>query len=189
MPPVVGIRSIRQVKALNGSLKSRKLSCYSCDNCINNVEPCENEAITGPYKSIYFNGTMGDSEDLNFEYIQQETTLLAPGMVIAVMADDPVTDYYVMEVRKCPFKLRKDLKDAWGADFKSGTTVLSGVYYDQINNNPLNLKKIPGKMAMVHECAYVYTCGEIDSDTIINISEEVHLNILARLQEITGDLS
>ena len=68
-------------------------------------------------------------------------------------------------------------------------SVISDNYLDVMNGNPLHLRKVYRRPAMVYTRAYLYTCVEINTtDTALEMSEEVNLNILARHQDVNGEI-
>ena len=162
----------------------RDMSCYSCDFCLTGEDSqCSNRATTGDFRRLYTDDDTVELEEYD-AYIGRETDLIEEGMVVAVITEDPADDYYLIEVTKAPYTLRKETTDAWGAHFEIGAHVIKGNYYEQIDNG-FQYRKIRGKPAIVHTQAYAYNFGKNDSSTFLMLEED-HLNTLTRIQELYG---
>uniref|UniRef100_K1P5G4 Uncharacterized protein n=1 Tax=Magallana gigas TaxID=29159 RepID=K1P5G4_MAGGI len=111
--------------------------------------------------------------------------MVSKGQVIAVYADDPDHDYFLLKVQEAIQTLNSESTDAWGSTLPAGIKVITGLYYDNINNkNLLSYKLIPRRRAVVPASAVVYICSEIDARAKIVLDECVHLNILHAINDI-----
>ena len=60
---------------------------------------------------------------------------------LSIFADDPDYEFYLMEVNRTPFVLKKEGRDVWGGTFPAGAEVVEGL----CENNPFLYKLIPKK--------------------------------------------
>ena len=74
-------------------------------------------------------------------------------MQIAVLADDPVLDYYLFQVKKLPYILKNNTNDSWGASFLEGFEVVSGLYYNKRGDSPFSYSLFKEKQAIVPACS------------------------------------
>ena len=89
--------------------------------------------------------TIERSETDTAEIHEHISNLINIGSVVAVFADDPDYEFYLMEVNRKPFVLKKEGRDVWGGTFPAGAEVVEGFYYDRCENNPFLYKLIPKK--------------------------------------------
>ena len=163
---------------------------FSCDKCGSHIyEECENFSNTGSFtnvKMIIETPTVVDNnEDTNPEIEREELSeLVSSGQVIAVYTDDPDSDYYLLKVKDCPHVLGVDTTDSWGSILPTGTSVISGLYYDNKTSSPLYYKLVSKKKAIVPTESIIYICSEIDASRNIQLHEDIHLSILQCLNEL-----
>lgn len=180
------IRSIHQVRTGQTSvLTARPLSCYTCDNCLDSRlnEACKSLDETGQFRSVGIGSDCAESEELDVETVDQDD-LVSTGMVIAVLADDPESEYFLLKVTKPPYTIRKPSNDSWGASYLAGSRVIGGLYYDCVSGSQLSYSLIKRKQAIVPAKSVVYICSELNSEVNMTVSEELHLDILERLHEL-----
>lgn len=115
---------------------------------------------------------------------QSLSELVSKGHVIAVYADDPDHDYYLLKVHEPVHMLDSEKTDSWGSTLPAGIEVITGLYYDNKKQNPLSYKLVPRRRAVVPASAVVYICSELDAKINIALDEGVHLNILHAIDEI-----
>ncbi|CAG2255254.1 unnamed protein product [Mytilus edulis] len=168
-----------------GELTTRDLSCYECEKCIiGDVKDCENVSYIGQFRKttmicsnpINDDGTEDNSSDS--DTCRLSADLISKKSVIAVLADDPDYEYYLMKVTVEPFKIEKETTDSWGCTFQSGATVIKGLYYDRVRKKPFLYKLVPRKIAICHTVAVLHLCSEVDAGNMISIPEELHLDII-----------
>ena len=185
--PIAKNRQIHQILTENGvgELTTRDLSCYECEKCIiGDVKDCENVSYIGQFRKttmicsnpINDDGTEDNSSDS--DTCRLSADLISKKSVIAVLADDPDYEYYLMKVTVEPFKIEKETTDSWGCTFQSGATVIKGLYYDRVRTKPFLYKLVPRKIAICHTVAVLHLCSEVDAGNMISIPEELHLDII-----------
>ncbi|CAC5359116.1 unnamed protein product [Mytilus coruscus] len=100
--PLTDNRSIHRVHCVeNGIISVKRLSCYSCDSCLNgNYSSCQNCHIIGMKRRITMTKKDEPNRETDFE-AEDETEikdLVNRGCIIAVVADDPNNDYFFVEI-------------------------------------------------------------------------------------------
>ena len=73
-------------------------------------------------------------------------------MQIAVLADDPVLDYYLFQVKKLPYILKNNTILGF-ASFLEGFEVVSGLYCNKRGDSPFSYSLIKEKQAIVPACS------------------------------------
>lgn len=186
--PISNIRSVHQVIVDNSSphIIIRELSCF-CEKCSLQIyHECVNVQKIGQvqhHEMVKETNNTFDVEEDDEEAPLSE--MVSKGQVIAVYADDPDHDYFLLKVQEAIQTLNSESTDAWGSTLPAGIKVITGLYYDNINNkNLLSYKLIPRRRAVVPASAVVYICSEIDARANIVLDECVHLNILHAINYI-----
>ena len=170
-----------------GKLVTSHLSCYECELCLNgNNQNCTNRKFIGDYKlmqmKVMNSETIERSETDTDEIHENISNLINIGSVVAVLADDPDYEFYLMKVNRKPFVLKKEGRDVWGGTFPAGAEVVEGFYYDRCENNPFLYKLIPKKTAFVYAMAVRYICVELNPCKTVAIPEHLHLDIVKSLE-------
>ncbi|VDI72529.1 Hypothetical predicted protein [Mytilus galloprovincialis] len=189
--PVSNIRLVHQVVVRDNrdEILIRELSCFSCDKCASNFyEECENFSNTGSFTNVNMivetPTVLDNNENTNPETEREEISeLVSSGQVIAVYTDDPESEYYLLKVKDCPHVLGVDTTDSWGSILPTGTSVITGLYYDNKTSSPLSYKLVSRKKAIVPTESIIYICSEIDASRNIQLHEDIHLSILQCLNE------
>ena len=107
--------------------------------------------------------------------------LVDKNMVIAVLADDPSFEYYLLKVISGPETIEQRITDEWGCTFDRGSKVVKGLYYDRLKNKPFLYKLIPRKIAICYPAAVRFICVELEGENKITVPEELHLDIVQSL--------
>ena len=166
------------------------LSCYSCCQCtIGNYGSCRNLSIRGncrPFRMVReviptAEQSVTDSEEYTL------IDLICKDTILAVFTDDDEFDYYLMKSIGEVEILKNDFTDDWGISFPKGSSVVRGYYYDIVHKRNHLYKAIPKKTAMNYSVSvkYILTESEISkSGNRIQLSEDIHLSILAALEEL-----
>ncbi|CAG2192156.1 unnamed protein product [Mytilus edulis] len=187
--PVPDNRSIHCVHCLeNGIISVKKLSCYSCDSCINgNYSHCQNCHITGTERKI----TMTREDELNRENdIEDEDEteikdLVNRGCIIAVVADDPNDDYFLLKASGKAQVLSVDTTDKWGAHFLKGSEIIRGLYFNKltVEDGMVKFKLLQRKTALVPAVSTRFICMDLDTSNegILTMPEDTHLAIIDSL--------
>lgn len=186
--PVNKIRSIHNVRNKNseGHLSLNDLSCFSCENCSNDLgEECLNVSKTG-YSRVHMMEREHHLQSNNEAEISENTlpmtSLVSCESIIAVFTDDSDYDYFLLLVKKTLNVLSKSSTDSWGTRLPRGTEVFSGLYYDR-QADPLQYKLIEKKTAVVPADSLVYICAELNGTAILSLPESIHLDILECINE------
>ncbi len=159
--PVPQIRSIHQVRnSTTGLLTARSLSCYTCDNCLDSGlnDTFKQISQTGSFRLVKI-GCDNESEenkdsDVDMHVDTDDDELISTGMVIAVVADDPDSEYFLLKVTKPAYTLRKASNDSWGASYSKGASVIGGLYYGRDSGSRLSYSLIKRKPAAVPSNPY-----------------------------------
>ena len=79
--------------------------------------------------------------------------------IIAVLAADDIQPYYVLKTSGPVETLAHDSTDDFGASFRMGDEVISGLYFDCTKSNKLKYRLIPKKRAIVPALSvkYIFT--------------------------------
>ena len=99
-------------------LVTSHLSCYECELCLNrNNQNCTNRKFIGDYKlmqmKVMNSETIERSETDTDKIHENISNLINIGSVVAVLADDPDYEFYLMKVNRKPFVLKKEDRDVW----------------------------------------------------------------------------
>ncbi|MES9883475.1 MAG: hypothetical protein ABW185_21635 [Sedimenticola sp.] len=134
-------------------------------------------------------GQDGSGESDRFEMedtveLDDSDDLISSDMIIAVVADDPNAEYYLLKVTKPAYTVRKPTSDAWGASYPKGTSVICGLYYDRKSESQLSYTLIKRKQAIVPANSVLYICSQLTAEVNITLNENIHLDILERLHEV-----
>ncbi|XP_062598646.1 uncharacterized protein LOC134260080 [Saccostrea cucullata] len=184
---VPNIRSVHQVivRDSDDEITTRELSCF-CDKCdSHSYDECLNIPAAGHFLNIKMIQETDTTTDVDQDDDQGSMAkLVSKGQVIAVYADDPHQDYFLIKVQEPAHTLDSDKTDSWGSTLPAGTDVITGLYYDNTKQNPLRYKLLRRRKAIVPASAAVYICSEVDARVTIDLDEDVHLNILHAINGI-----
>ncbi|CAG2219360.1 unnamed protein product [Mytilus edulis] len=187
--PVPDNRSIQRVHCVeNGIISVKKLSCYSCDSCINgNYSHCQNCHITGTERKI----TMTREDELNREndFEDEDETeikdLVNRGCIIAVVVDDPNDDDFLLKASGKAQVLSVDTTDKWGAHFLKGSEIIRGLYFNKltVEDGMVKFKLLQRKTALVPAVSTRFICMElnISNEGILTMPEDTNLAIIDSL--------
>ena len=185
---IAEIRKIHCVRTTNNSeLMVTDLSCYTCDQCVSaNYELCRNFRFRGnsrPVKIVREQSTENHAVEENNSG-DSLLDLISNGTIIAVVADDDDSDYYLMKTLSEPEILPSAVTDDWGISFPRGANVVKGYYYDIVSKRNFSYKLLPKRLAINYSVSarYILTESEITkSGNCIKLNEELHMNVLAAL--------
>lgn len=191
--PITENRKIHQIIAHDscpGELITNHLSCYDCEHCLirnSCSQICKNKKFIGQSKVLKMKEISSrnlDQSDTDLEEValrENISNLVEIGSVIAVLADDPDYEYYIMKVNQKSRVLERERCDVWGGRFPAGAAVVEGFFYDRSTNNTLLYKLIPNKPAIVYTMSVRYICIEITPNKTVTIPEQLHLDIIKSL--------
>lgn len=197
-PAVPGNRKIHQIRAEKikpGQFLKRNLSCYSCDNCSHgDYDACTNFPITGECENFNVrNQDLACANDVDMS----DTDVTAPRMadlvskdtVVAVLAEDPDCDYFLLQADSTPFILDTETHDAWGNTFPAGVKVVKGLYFDKLHRKrgQTRYRLLRKKTAIVLVETLLFICSElsiITSKGDADLTDDTHLDILSVIEEI-----
>ena len=190
--PVKDNRKIHQVISSYdepGKIKTRNLSCYTCQQCITgNYDFCENDHQIGSKRPITLSKQSGAVAALNNDELEEEQMeikdLVNSGNIIALRAEDEKYPYYLLKATSSSQVITSCKKDKWGQEFSAGSEVVTGFYYDQIDKtNPFRLRLLKRIPAVVPSRSVVYICSELNTnEDILDISEYLHRRILKSIE-------
>ena len=188
--PVKENRKIHQVCSSKlHTIEIRKLSCYTCDECLNSkYDHCLNVEQVGNFSILKMckESVEHEPEDVEIDDdIQQLHDFVAVGTIFAVKADDANQPYYLLKANKQTTVLRKESTDKWGITYLPGTKVIHGYYFGMLGDNPLEQKLIKRIPAIVPALSVVYICSELElgEDGTIHMDDGLHRSILRCLDE------
>lgn len=189
--PILGIRSIHQVTADGtGTLMLRQLSCYSCDDCLEgNMNRCTRAHILGSatrcdvqkeddHQSIEAVDVPENDDDCQAASISE---LVSKSSIIAVLCNDPNSDYYLVRANTSSIHLDTATTDSWGTTYSAGAAVIKGNYFQQSQVNPLQFTLIRNKLALVPSLSVLYICADIslkNAAVHLTLPEDVHMSIM-----------
>ena len=156
--PVSQNRKVHQIISENGSgeLISRDLSCYDCDKCfMGDIHNCKNIPYIGGSRKIKMQFSNITSVNEDIEEDTNSNDLISRNFVVAVLADDPEYEYYLLKVTDEPQMAKRETCDAWGCTFQPGSVVVKGYYYDRVSSKPFLYTLVQSKIAICH-AAVVY---------------------------------
>ncbi|CAG2203313.1 unnamed protein product [Mytilus edulis] len=138
--PVKENRKIHQVCfTKSATVDIRKLSCYTCENCVNTkYNECLNIDQIGNFSNLKMVKENADQESEDEEIadeIEQLYELVSTGTFFAVKADDINVPYYLVKANKKMTVLRKKSTDKWGITYLPGSKVIHGYYFGIVNRN------------------------------------------------------
>ncbi|MES9904038.1 MAG: hypothetical protein ABW168_15355 [Sedimenticola sp.] len=185
-------RAIHQVSstAVPNCINVRELSCYSCDKCAEgHYESCLRSEQLGAFKQITIK--LDKLQTITNEVDTDDTTdngmytikdLVSKNTTVAVVAEEPEADYYVLKASGPPEVLAHQITDDWGVSYPAGLEVLKGLYYDRNPGQTLQLHIVPKKTAIVPVAAIVYICSGIRCiRNTIELTEDMHLDVLSAI--------
>ncbi len=127
-------RSIHQIVASVEQpalmLLVRSISCYQCDECVlGNVDKCNITDQIGKQRHVQMKLSAGNVTDTHPDEVPDPSIeeLISEGSVVAVLADDPEHDYYLLKVADEPNILNSNEADAWGGEFPEGANIVRGI--------------------------------------------------------------
>jgi hypothetical protein len=88
--------------------------------------------------------------------------IVEKGMVVAVLADDPNYDYYLLKLTTGPVTIEQRFSDSWGGTFDRGSKIVRGLYHDRVQSKPFLFKLIPRKTAACYSAAIRFICAELE---------------------------
>ncbi len=194
--PVPENRKIHSIQSQgNGKLLIRKRSCY-CDHCIvKDYDNCTNKDMVDSWVEHEMTKVSEPSERItrsdvgaeDAEHVAGLTELVQKGSIIAIAADDPAHDYYLLKVTSDGAEqLKANTTDAYGNSFLQNTFVFKGNFFDAENRLD-NVYKLTTKHRAI---CYVETVRYIASDieslkkgrkTLYKIPLQLHEDILAAM--------
>ncbi len=139
--PLKGIRSLHRISSCDqpGTVMTRSLSCYSCDNCIEgNYSNCQNEEICGPVKKVKLEVTSDKTQEIQEEEEgeeEEEEEGEELSHVDAVKEKDVVqvcrhvdnsTVSELLKVTKAQYQLTRECFDDRGDGYPKGSMILRG---------------------------------------------------------------
>lgn len=155
------------------------LSCYMSDQCVSaNYELCRNFRFRGysrPVKIVREQSTENHASKENNSG-DSLLDLISNGTIIAVVADDDDSDYYLMKTLGEPEILPSAVTDDWGISFPRGANVVKGYYYDIVSKRNFFNKLLPKRLAINYSVSamYILTESEITkSGNCIKLNEEL----------------
>ena len=113
--------------------------------------------------------------------------LIKSDTIIAVVAEDDESDFYLMKTVAEPEILSKNVTDDWGISFPRGASVVKGFYYDIVSKRNFSYKLIPKRVAINNSVSarYILTESELTkTGNKIKLNEDMHMNILSSLDDI-----
>ena len=188
------IPDIRKIHCVRTTLNRSEwivsdLSCYTCDQCIaSNYDSCLNFR-SRPVKVISELCTDDSSSSDGHTFNSGETIsdLITSDTIIAVVAEDDESDFYLMKTVAEPEILSKNVTDDWGISFPRGASVVKGFYYDIVSKRNFSYKLIPKRVAINNSVSarYILTESELTkTGNKIKLNEDMHMNILSSLDDI-----
>ena len=178
----------------DGKLLLRKRSCY-CDNCLDQkFEMCSNRQIVDVWNPHEMSKQSQPSERVTrsdegptLPEVTGIAELVQKESVVALAADDPRHDYYLLKVTSDgAVQLDDDTEDAFGNCFLRNTFVFKG-YFFEVANRLDNIYKLNEKhLAMCHVETVRYIASEMESfkkgrKNLFRIPLQLHEDILAAL--------
>ncbi|XP_069104899.1 uncharacterized protein [Argopecten irradians] len=189
--PIPRNRQIHQIIATGNPslLFVRNISCYTCDQCITgNYGACTNRI--GKTRTAEISREGGDDQasvDDNLQdnsHVNDLHDLCQPTSILAVFTDDPSEDFYLFKAKSKPEKLKRKLKDSWGATFEKGCEVIRGFYFETVNN-VFTYRLLKDRLAVVPACSVRHVLvNASESNNTLTISEDDHVEILASLDSL-----
>jgi hypothetical protein len=179
-------RKVHQVIATNftGDVMLRELSCYICEECVKgDVRKCKRVEFAGSSRSIKMevSNAATDDNEVDDSTITNMDSALTHNTVVAVIAEDPDYEFYLLKILDEPEIVDTEIADEWGCTFAPGSRIVRGHYFDRSKNNPFVYKLLPNQLAIWHVAAVRYMCVEFGSRNKITIPEELHLDIIQSL--------
>ena len=155
----------------DGKLLIRKRSCY-CDNCLTqNYEHCLNKNIVDKFTEHEMSlksqpserVTRSDDQAEDSEQIAGLTELVQKGSVVAIAAENPTYDYYLMKVTSDGAeRLTENTTDSYGNCFLRNTVVFKGHFFEAENKLDRVYKLDTKHQAIVYVETVRYIANEME---------------------------
>ena len=127
------------------------------------------------------------SDDHTFNSGETLSDLITSDTIIAIVAEDDESDFYLMKTVAEPEILSKSVTDDWGISFPRGASVVKGFYHDIVSKRNFSYKLIPKRVAINYSVSarYILTESELTkTGNKIKLNEDIHMNISASLDDI-----
>jgi hypothetical protein len=179
------IHQIRSTTSHQGILNVKKLSCYTCDQCLEGkYTMCDSEQTGGnTVIKVEKEGESVASDDDEGD-VYREVALhevVRRGTLVAIYTDDETDDYYLARATKQAEILTQSETDDWGNSFPKDSVIIRSLYYSKTSDLSYNL--IQKKRALLHINSLLYVVTEIKADQHITLPVDVHEQILGVVSE------
>ncbi len=178
----------------DGKLLLRKRSCY-CDNCLDQkFDMCSNRQMVDAWTPHEMSKLSQPTERVTrsdegapLPEVTGIAELVQKESVVALAADDPRHDYYLIQVTSDgAVRLDQDTEDAFGNCFLKNTFVFKGYFFEVANRLDNTYKLNKKHLAMCHVETVRYIASEMESfkkgrKNLFRIPLQLHEDILAAL--------